>query len=69
MEVTKHWLQDQDFLRSYAENRGPWNKPVATRASVAHRLGATCTAVFPRHDTNVQVCGRVPAQTDLPPCN
>jgi hypothetical protein len=69
MENTKHWLEDHDLLGSNGKNRVPWNKPVATRVSAAHSLGATCTVTFPYSDTNVKVCGRVPAQTDLPPFN
>jgi hypothetical protein len=69
MEDTKHWLEDQDLLGSYGKNRGPRSKPVATRVSAAHSLGATCAVTFPYHDTNVKMCGRVPAQTDLPPFN
>jgi hypothetical protein len=66
---TKHWLEDQNLLGSYGENREPWNKPVATWVSAAHRSGATCTVTFPCYDTIVRVCGHVPAQTDLPPFN
>jgi hypothetical protein len=69
MGGTEHWLEDHDLLGSKGKNRGPWHKPVATWVPAAHRLGATCTVTFPYHDTNVKVCGRFPAQTDLPPFN
>jgi hypothetical protein len=69
MGGTKHWLQDQDLLRSYGKSRGPWDKPVATWCPLSTGWEPFVLQPFYTMTQMSLVCGHVPAEADLPPFN